>query len=38
VVVFPAGNAPDGLSRRGFKREPKLHPIDIPAGARVLAL
>jgi DNA invertase Pin-like site-specific DNA recombinase len=38
LVVFPAGTRPAGLSRRGFRREPRLHPLDIPAGARVVAL
>lgn len=36
LVVFPAGTAPD-LSRRGFRREPGLHPLDVPADARVLS-
>jgi DNA invertase Pin-like site-specific DNA recombinase len=38
LAVFPSGTGPDGLSRRGFKREPGLHPIDVPVGARMLPL
>jgi DNA invertase Pin-like site-specific DNA recombinase len=38
LIVFPAGTAPDGLSRRGFRRNPGLHPIDVPTSARVLPL
>jgi site-specific DNA recombinase len=38
LAAFPAGTAPEGLSRRGFRRAPALRPIDVPAGARVLPL
>jgi DNA invertase Pin-like site-specific DNA recombinase len=38
LIAFPLGHGPDGLSRRGFRRNPGLHPIDVPAGARVLPL
>jgi hypothetical protein len=38
LAVFPAGTGPSGLSRRGFRRNPGLHPIDVPAGTRILAL
>jgi site-specific DNA recombinase len=38
LTAFPSGTAPDGLSRRGFRRSPGLHPIDTPASARVLTL
>jgi site-specific DNA recombinase len=37
-VVYPLGKAPRDLTRRGFRREPGLHPLDLPAGARVLTL
>lgn len=38
LVAYPRGTAPEGLSRRGFYRNPGLHPLDVPAGARTLAL
>ncbi|HEX2102515.1 MAG TPA: hypothetical protein VHF51_02620 [Solirubrobacteraceae bacterium] len=38
LAVFAAGHGPGGLSRRGFNRAAGLHPIDVPADARVLAL
>lgn len=38
LAAFPTGTAPADLSRRGFRRSPGLHPINVPAGARVLAL
>lgn len=38
VAVFPNGAGPAGLSRRGFRRSPGLHPIDVPSGARMLPL
>lgn len=38
VIAYPAGTGPADLSRRGFRRDPGLHPLDVPAGARVLPL
>jgi Recombinase/Recombinase zinc beta ribbon domain/Resolvase, N terminal domain len=38
LAAFPAGTAPADLSRRGFRRNPGLHPLDIPATARVTTL
>jgi site-specific DNA recombinase len=37
LAAFPAGTAPAEMSRRGFRRAPGLHPIDMPPGARVLS-
>lgn len=38
LIAFAAGTAPVDLSRRGFKRNPGLHPINVPKGAWVLPL
>jgi site-specific DNA recombinase len=38
LIAFPLGNGPEGLSRRGFRRNPGLRPIDVPPDARVLPL
>ena len=38
LAIFDAGTAPTGLLRRSGQRNTELHPIDTPAGARVLPL
>lgn len=36
--AWPTGTAPDGLSRRGFRRGAGLRPFDLPDAARVVSL
>lgn len=38
IVAFASGSGPIDLSAPGFRREPKLRPIDIPLDARVATL
>jgi DNA invertase Pin-like site-specific DNA recombinase len=37
-AAWPTGTAPDGLSRRGFRKGAGFRPLDLPDTARLLAL